>query len=251
MSRESKRGWLAAALLLAVMGAGMVGIGRNASAQEATPVAIASPSTVTVGGNGSVMVTPDAATISVGVNVVNASLSEAQAAATSAMTAVIDALEAEGIEDRDIQTTNYSVMPLQEYDTNGYPARINGYQVSNQVNVAVRDLDQLGQVLDAAVQAGANSVYGISFIVTDSSGAATQARAAAIADATTKAQEIADATGMTLGRIVTVVETFGPSPMPNAYNAQPAEMDMAASVPIQSGGSTVSVDVQMTFELVP
>jgi uncharacterized protein YggE len=189
--------------------------------------------------------------ISVGVNVVNANLSEAQAAATSTMTAVIDALKAAGIDEKDIQTTNYSVNVIQEYDTNGYPARISGYQVMNQVNVMVRDLDKLGEILDAAVQAGANSIYGVNFIVTDSSGAATQARTAAIDDATKKAQEIADATGMTLGKVLSVSETSGPAPMPLSYDAKGGAMEAAAAVPIQSGGSIVSVDVQMTFELLP
>jgi uncharacterized protein len=243
---------LIVAVLAALIGASVMGIGLRAAAQEATPSAGGSAitSTVTVSGNGSVTIPPDAATISVGVNVINANLSEAQAAATSSMSAVIEALKAAGIDEKDIQTTNYSVTVLQEYDTNGYPARVSGYQVNNQVNVLVRDLDQLGTVLDEAVKAGANSIYGVSFVVTDPSGAATQARTAAIADATKKAQEIAAATGMTLGRVVTVTEVSGPAPLPYAYGKDEA-MDMAASVPIQTGGSTVMVDVQITFELVP
>ena len=248
---RARRGLIAAAMVASI-GASVMGIGLRAAAQEATPTTggTSGASTVTVNGNGSVMVTPDAASISVGVNAINANLSEAQAAATSSMTAVIETLKAAGIEEKDIQTTNYSVSVLQEYDTNGYPARVSGYQVNNQVNVMVRDLDKLGMVLDEAVKAGANSIYGVNFVVTDPADAATQARTAAIADATKKAREIADATGMTLGRIVTVVETFGPTPLPYAYGKAEA-MDMAASVPIQTGSSTVTVDVQMTFELVP
>ena len=244
---------LIVAVMAALIGASVIGgIGLRAAAQEATPTSgmTSGGSTVSVNGNGLVTITPDAASISVGVNVIDANLTEAQAAATSSMTAVIDALKAAGVEEKDIQTTNYSVSVLQEYDTNGLPARVSGYQVNNQVNVMVRDLDKLGTVLDEAVKAGANSIYGVSFIVSDSSAAATQARAAAIADATKKAREIADATGMTLGRIVTVTETYGPPPMPYAFG-KAESMDMAAAVPIQTGGSIVTVDVQMTFELVP
>lgn len=242
--------WLMAAAVVALVGAGVLNAGRGASAQNATPVPSGSgPSTVSVSGHGSVMVTPDAASISVGVTVINANLSEAQAQATSTMNAVLDALRAAGISDNDVQTSNYSVNVLQEYDTNGLPARVSGYQVSNQVNVMIRDLGKLGDILDAAVQAGANSIYGVSFIVTDSTKAATQARKDAVADATRKAQEIADATGMRLGRVVSVNETSSPVPMPAMYGA--ADMAVARAVPIQPGTNEVAVDLQMTFELVP
>jgi uncharacterized protein YggE len=165
------------------------------------------------------------------------------------MTAVIEALKAAGIADVDIQTAYYSVNVLQEYDTNGQPARVSGYQVSNQVTVTVRDIDQLGEILDQAVQAGANAIYGVSFIVTDTSDAAAMARKAAIADARAKAQQIADETGMQLGRVLSVTETYSPSPMP--YYAG-ADMAMeSAAVPIQTGGNTITVDLQMAFELIP
>ena len=252
-NRQQERDWITAVALLALLGASMVGIGRGASAQVTTPPASTDtgPSMVSVSGNGAVTLAPDAALTSVGVNMINANLSEAQAAATSTMTAIIDALKAADVEGKDIQTTNYSVNVIQEYDTNGYPARVSGYQVTNQVNVMVRDLDKLGEILDAAVNAGANSIYGVSFIVTDTSGAATQARTAAIDDAIKKAQEIAAATGMTLGKVLSVSETSGPAPMPYAYEAKGAAMDAAAAVPIQTGSTIVTVDVQMTFELLP
>lgn len=247
--RNHLKVWLFATAIVALIGASALSA-KDVSAQDATPTAaVSGASTVTVNGTGSVTITPDEASISVGVNIVNASLAEAQAQATTQMNQVIDALKAAGIAELDIQTSNYSVNVIQEYDTNGYPARVSGYQVNNQVNVKVRDIAKLGDILESAVAAGANSIYGVSFVVSDSADAAKQARTEAVADATRKAQEIADATGMSLGRIVTVTETNGPSPMPMPYGGKEMAADMA-SVPIQQGGNIITVDVQMTFELV-
>jgi uncharacterized protein YggE len=206
------------------------------------------PATVSVNGSGGANVAPDAASISIGVNVIRSTLTEAQAQATAQMTAVIDALKAAGIADDDIQTTNYSVSIIQDYDTNGYPTKISGFQVNNQVNVIVRDLTELGSILDTAVSEGANSIYGISFIVSDPTAAASAARKLAIENATAKAREIAEATGTTLGRLVSVSESYTSMPVPygGANFARDAEM---ASVPIEGGMSTVTVDVQMVFEL--
>jgi uncharacterized protein YggE len=248
--RQHLKRWFFATAAVALIGVSALS-DRGVSAQEATPTPTgAGASTVTVNGTGSVTVTPDEASISVGVNVVNASLAEAQSQATTQMNQVIDALKAAGIAELDIQTSNYSVNVIQEYDTNGYPARVSGYQVNNQVNVKVRDISKLGDILEAAVAAGANSIYGVGFVVSDPADAAKQARTDAVADATRKAQEIADATGMSLGRVVSVTETSGPTPMPKQYGGMEMAADMA-SVPIQQGGNIIAVDVQMTFELVP
>jgi uncharacterized protein YggE len=249
------RNWknaVVAASALAVIGAGAVGLSRPAFAQDATPVSSSGAATVTVNGTGSVTVAPDQASISIGVNVVQANLSEAQAAATSQMTAVIDALKAAGIDEKDIQTSNYSVNIIQNYDNNGFPADITGFQVNNQVNVTVKELDKLGEILDRAVAAGANSIYGINFIVSDSTAAASQARTAAIADAKAKAEEIAAATGTTLGRLVSVNETYSPSPLPVDFyggGMGMAEDAARSSVPVQAGGSAVQVSVIVVYEL--
>jgi uncharacterized protein YggE len=246
-----RNAFIATAAVVAI-GFGVIGAGRAVGAQDATPTASAASGTVTVNGTGSVTVTPDAASISIGVNVMNANLSEAQAAATSQMNAVIDALKAAGIDEKDIQTNNYSVNVMQNYDNNGYPTDITGYQINNQVNVTVRDLDKLGDILQQAVDAGANSIYGITFFVTDSSEAASQARTAAVTDAKTRAEELAAATGATLGKVVSISETSGPSPIPVDFfgGAGMAADSMKSAVPVQSGGSVIQVSVTVTYELI-
>jgi uncharacterized protein YggE len=238
--------------VIALLGAASVGaVGlRGASAQDGTPVATGeTPATVYVNGQGVVTVAPDTASVVVGVNIIEKTLSEAQAKATTQMTAVIDALKGAGIDEKDIQTVNYNVNILQNYDSNGNPATIEGFQVSNQVNVTVRDLDKLGSILDTVVGQGANAIYGISFFVDDPSAAASQARALAVQNAKQKADELAAAAGMTVGRIISISETYSPSPMPVAYGRAEAAND-AVAVPIQAGTTAITVDVQVTYELV-
>ena len=108
----------------------------------------------------------------------------------------------------------------------------------------------LGELLDEAVNAGANSINGVTFSVDDQTAAASEARGLAVEDARTKAEELAAAAGLTLGSVVSIAEgTRSPMPPP-MYAAADAEMAQAeAAVPVQPGSSTVAVDVAMTFAL--
>ncbi len=243
--------WVAAVVaLLGAASFGIFGVGGSA-AQDATPATGIGepPATVYVNGSGSVTIAPDTASVVVGVNILEKTLSSAQEKATTQMTAVIDALNAAGFDEKDIQTVNYSVNILQDYDQNGNPATITGFQVSNQVNVTVRDLDKLGSILDTVVGQGANAIYGISFFVDDPSAAASQARTQAVQDAKQRADELAAAAGMRVGRILSISESYSPPPSPVPYAAAESA-DARAAVPIQAGTSTVSVQVQVTYQLV-
>jgi len=238
------------ALTLAILGTAVAtfGSGSGAAAQDATPVtAAAGGPTVSVSGHGAVMVTPDAASVVAGVTVTEDTLSVAQQTATGTMTEILAALTAQGIADEDIQTASYYVQVIQSYDENGMPSGINQFQVSNQVNVLIRDIDAVGSTLDAVVEAGANTIFGVSFIVTVPGDAAAEARVLAVEDARTRAQQLAEAAGMTLGDLVSISETFGPSPLPSGRGGA---MDMAEmAVPVEAGTARVSVDVQVVYEL--
>ena len=260
VAKPLRPGWIRAVLvavpvaLLLAMLAGGSGTSVPAAAQApqgATPVASPTPATLNITGHGSVTLAPDTAAITVGVQITQPRLADAQRQATEQMTAIIAAVRAGGVEDKDIQTTNYSVSILYQYDDNGYPQRITGYQVSNQVTVVIRAEDTLGELLDAVVTAGANNIFGISFYVDDPSAAASQARQAAVADARRKAEELATAAGMRIKRIVSISETYAPPPMPLEFAESRGAADMAAAapVPIQSGSSEVTVDVQIYYEL--
>ncbi|HKG26608.1 MAG TPA: SIMPL domain-containing protein [Thermomicrobiales bacterium] len=217
------------------------------AAQDATPVPSGSPAVVTVLGHGAATVTPDIATVTIGVQVTKPTLPEAQSEATAQMTAVLEAIKAAGIDEKDIQTAYYSVNVLQNYDNTGNPTEVIGYQVSNQVNVVVRDLDKVGQLLEDVVAAGANSIYGITFGVSDPSDAQSQARADAVADAKKRAEELAKAAGLSLGRVLSISEGIS-QPIPYYDSGQFA--GGKAGAPVQFGTTEVTVDVQVTYELV-
>lgn len=237
--------------VLALAATATAGLARPAAAQEATPgPSAAGPATVSVNGQGRVFVEPDTASVIVGVDVIQDTLSAAQADASTQMTAIIDALKAAGIAEDDIQTVNFSVSILRDYDDRGMPGPITGFQVSNQVNVTVRDIDQLGDLLDTVVDQGANAIWGITFYVEDPSGPASEARKLAVDNATQKARELAAASGMQLGRLVSISEGYAPSPLPVDYIAQ-EDAGRAGGAPIQSGSTEIAVQVQLTFELVP
>jgi uncharacterized protein YggE len=246
----------AAGTALALAGlllSGAIGGGGIAAAQDmATPSAdmAAGIPTVSVSGHGQVNVPPDTASVTIGVDVIQPTLAEAQEQANAQATALIEALKAAGIADEDIQTQYYSVNILRDYSENADPTLITGFEVMNQLQVTVRDTDTLGDLLDEAVQAGANSIYGVTFYVDDQTAAARDARTLAVEDARTKAEELAAASGMTLGPIVSISEGAVPPGLPPMYTPRAGGMGMAeAAVPVQPGSSTVAVDVMLTFEL--
>ena len=245
-------GLRAKALALALAGlvfSGTVGGGVVAAQDAATPEAALGVPLVTVGGHGSVNVPPDTASVTIGVDIIKPTLAEAQEQATTQATAVIEALKAAGIADEDVQTEYYSVNILRDYSENADPTQITGFEIINQLRVTVRDTSTLGEILDAAVNSGANSIYGVNFFVDDQTEAQREARVEAVENARVKAEELAAAAGMTLGPIVSISEGAAPVLSP-VYGRGGGGMAMAdAAVPIEPGATTVSVDVTVSFEL--
>ena len=217
-----------------------------ASAQDATPAAGASTATVSVSGVGTATVVPDTASVQLGVTVTEDTLTAAQASASTQMQAIIDSLTAAGIEEKDIQTSSYYVSVVQNYDSNGNPSEVTSFQVQNQVNVVIRDISNVGDVLDGAVAAGANTIYGVNFYVDDSTAAASQARVLAVQDAHQRAQELAEAAGMSLGPVVSITEGYSSGPV----YGRGGHAGAAPSTPIQAGTSTVEVDVTVVYQLI-
>jgi uncharacterized protein YggE len=246
---------IGAALALAgLLAAGTIENANVVKAQDlATPEAAmaAGVPTVSVSGHGQVNVSPDTASVSIGIDVIQPTLGEAQEQATAQATTVIEALKAAGIADEDIQTAYFSVNILRDYSENGDPTQITGFEITNQLQITVRDTDMLGNLLDEAVNAGANSINGVTFYVDDQTAAASEARRLAVEDASTKAEELAAAAGLTLGPVLSIAEgTVSPMPPPMAAGAGGMEMAKAqAAVPVQPGSSTIAVDVTMTFAL--
>jgi uncharacterized protein YggE len=245
---------IAATLALAgLLAASAVGTPRVVRAQNlATPDAAmaAGVPTVSVSGHGEVNVPPDTASVSIGIDVIRPTLAEAQEQATTQATTLIETLKAAGIADEDIQTAYFNVNILRDYSENGDPTQITGFEITNQLQLTVRDTDMLGKLLDEAVTAGANSINGVTFSVDDQTAAASEARRLAVEDARTKAEELAAAAGLTLGPVVAIAEgTVSLMPPPMAAGAGGEMAKAQTAVPVQPGSSTVAVDVTMTFEL--
>lgn len=213
------------------------------------------PGQMTMQGHGEVTAAPDSALITSGVTSQGATAREALDTNTRDMTALIAALKAAGIEPRDIQTSSFTVSPnyvyTDERDASGYtlPPRINGYTVTNQVSVRVRDLESLGRVLDQSVSVGANTIGGISFSVEDPGRLLDEARRLAFSDALAKAGLYAQAAGITLGRIVTISESTYEPPQPYLMR-QVADAAAVAPVPVETGEIAFSIDVNVTWSLV-
>ena len=205
--------------------------------------------TFNLSATGETRVAPDIASINLGVMTEGKTAADALAANATRMTAVMASLKKAAIAEKDIQTSNLSVNPQYRYVENQAPVLI-GYQVSNQVTVAVRDLKKLGAAVDATVNAGANQVNGISFGLADPSAAENAAREAAVRALTAKAGLYARATGYRIVRLVTLSEggSYTPQPpMPLAAMAMRSEAK--DSTPVSSGELSVRIDITGLYEL--
>ena len=251
LRRSTSRLLIPVALLVVMV---MAQTPLRASAQATPEASNASPASISVTGVGEVIVTPDTANIQIGVQVFDVQLAAAQTKSNEQINAIIDTIKAAGIEEKDIQTSNYSVSIRQEYDNQGFATAVLGFDIYNTLSVTVRDLDSLGTVLDQVVGAGANQIYGIYFFSSDLTAATAAAREAAVKDAQERASQLADAAGVDLGSILNISEGYSGAPMPTEFGRGNATMDMqlaGSAVPIQSGSQSVQISVSMTFEIVP
>jgi uncharacterized protein len=205
------------------------------------------PARIVVTGEGSVTAPPDYAEITSGVTTKATTAKDATDANSKIMTALNAALLGAGIDRKDMQTSRFSVFPVYVQAANAEP-RLSGFRVSNAVNVTVRDIDKLGDILDRLVAAGATDIGGIEFLHTDPSQALDPARQAAIADARRKAELYAKAAGLTLGNAVWITEEPGyVPPMPMAALRMNAAA--AAPVPVAAGEDTLHVRVTVGFDV--
>lgn len=202
--------------------------------------------TLSVNGNGKVYLTPDVAYINIGVQSQSESVSDALNENSRKAQAIANALKEMGVAEKDIQTSAFNIFPQQQYDPEGKMTGIL-YVVDNTVNVTVRDLTVLGKLLDAAVRAGANNIYGITFDVVDKSKAITEARQLAAEDARRQAEELAGAAGVKLVRVQSISSyvSSGPAPLYDAKGGVAA----VGQVPISAGQMVISVDVNITYEI--
>jgi len=201
---------------------------------------------ITVIGSGAASGPSDTAEVDAGVVTQAATASQAMGQNSAAMEQVLKALSALGIADRDIHTTNVSIVPVRAPQQTGrqQPSPVVGYEVTNQVRVRVRNLAALGRLLDTLVSQGANALGGIGFSIADPAPLLEQARTKAIADARQKAQVYAAAAGVKLGRVIFIRDTTSGPPRPMA-----ARVMSSAAVPIAPGEQELEVSVSVTYAL--
>lgn len=232
MNRFGKVLLLAGALLVA---AAIAGVAQPHLGRTATPSA---GTTITVTGSGTVNATPDRASFDFGVTTQATTAAEALSRNASDAQAIVDALKKAGIDSSDIQTTQVSLWPQTSNDGN----QITGYQASNSVQVTAA-LGEAGDLVDAAVGAGANNVDGPNLDTADQSSLYDEALKQALADAKGKAQAIADGAGLSISGIVKVTEGGNTAPLP--YFA--AKSASGTSVPIEAGTQQIQASVTVTY----
>ena len=207
---------------------------------------------ITLSATGAIKTAPDKVDISTGVTSEAKSAREALDKNTAAMAEAIEALKADGIDPKDIQTVNFSVGPIYEqrpYDRqpDGKAPLVVGYRVTNQVRITLHDTKKLGALLDKLVSLGANQIDSIEFGVQEPETLKDEARKLALKNVTENAKLYAEAAGVTLGPILSISEeesSFQPRYAPSV-----ARMDAAKEVPIEAGTATVEVRVSVSWEI--
>ena len=225
---------IAVALVLAAAALAGVGLPEQARGQEAAGPA----RSITTSGIGSVTTVPDRVHFSFGVQAQSRTASQALAASDAQLRRVVAALREAGIAQADIQTEQISLSPQTSEDGGA----ISGYIAVSSVSVRVRNLDRAGPVVDAAVGAGANQVYGPSLTRSDQDALYRSALRAAYSDARAKAEALAGAAGVTLGAMTATVEGGGSVPMP--LGAARAE---DAKATVEPGTQELQASVSVTF----
>jgi len=198
----------------------------------------------TVTGEGKVTVVPDTAIVDLGITINQPSVKVAQSEANSVINSISQAIKNLGVAAKDIKTSNYSVYPL--YDQN----RITSYQVNTNLTITVREIDKVNQVIDTATSKGANSVGGIQLTVDENKKKQLlqDARELAVKEAKSKAESLARAAGLTLGKIVNVQESFGSVPVPMYAKSAIGLGGGREDTQIQPGSTDISTSVTLFYE---
>lgn len=225
--------------LLALAALALSGCSSAAAAQPGS----AAPPAITARATGTVVAAPDTATVVLGVETRDRSATTALTANSDRANAVIGVLQGAGVAPADIRTSQLSVSPTTAPET----GRITGYEVSNQVTATLHDIAAAGTLIDQAAAAAGDAirVQSIQFSIADESAARADARADAVRRALTQAQQLADAAGVGLGPVRSIVEVSGQPPMPYRADAGVAQKAM----PLQPGSQELSVTVEVVHDI--
>ncbi|MBW3543278.1 MAG: SIMPL domain-containing protein [Planctomycetes bacterium] len=232
---------LNATLLLGVLAM----VSAATAADERDPARI-----ISVTGEGRVSAPPDMASIHTGVVTQAETAKQALEQNNSAMQKLMETLKQHNIAEKDVQTSGFNVSPVYRQDERGRrEPEVTAYRVQNQVRIRVRNLPELGMVLDALVQAGSNQISGISFDVDDPAGILNQARSRAIRDARSRADVYAQAAGVKVGRVRQISEQPVHIPQPFDQRRMMFAGEAASRVPVATGEQDFTVTVHVVYEL--
>jgi uncharacterized protein YggE len=241
---NARRKRIVAVAGVALVAAGLAlwaGIGRPEAAKGQTAGSSGQALGITVTGVGTVSARPDRADFTFGVETQGKTADEALAANSAAVQKVIQAIKGAGVAGSDIQTQQVSVYP--RYSNDGQT--IVGFTATNSVTAKIRDVSKAGAVVEAAVKAGANQVYGPTFSISNQSTLYKDALDDAFGDARAKAQALAGITGVTLGRVINVVEGGGFIPFAGGGE----EAAPAAEPPVEPGLQDIQATLTVTFAI--
>lgn len=199
-------------------------------------------------GSGDVSVTPDRATIFIGVQTRSTTVGPAATENARRLRAILDTLRAQGLGSEQLSTLNYSVTPEMQYAPNQNP-KVTGYIVRNTVRASLRRIEDVGRVIDAALAKGANEISSLQFTSSKADSLRRVAMAEAVADARADAEAIARAAGGTLGQLLEATTSSPPRPFQEIAFGK-AQMAAAAPTPIEPGEQTISVTVTARWAFV-
>jgi len=222
--------------------------GPSASEPSYAPAAASQAS---VSGEGRASAAPDMAVLGLGVSAKAATVKAANSQVQEAMSDLLDSLEDNGVQEKDIQTSQFSIYP--EYDYRNDEQILTGYRVSHMVQAKVRDIDKVGEVIDDAVKAGGDllQVQSISFTIDDTTALRSEAREEAMTDAQAKADELATLAGVSLGNPTYITESISTPYYPQPYldRGIGLAMEEASVTEISAGELEVVVNVYITYAI--
>ncbi len=201
-------------------------------------------SIMTVSAHGEIAADPDTGQIEIGVQTQERTAQQAIEANARKMTAVVDALSGLGIDERDIQTSRFSVAPVYERRDREEDLLV-GFQAENRVRVIVRDIEKLGEIIDRTTRAGANRIHNINFLISDRQDLEDQALRLAIKNARRQADVAADESGVRIVGIKKIDIVSDAAPVPYAR----ADMAESAATPVMPGQVDLRVRVNVTFDI--
>ncbi len=209
----------------------------------------ATTNTISFSGEGKVVAKPDIAKVNLSIVTDALTSKTAQDENSKKSKAITDYLKKQNIDDKDIKTTGYNIYPQYKYPQYGGQPTITGYQVNQSIEIKIRDLDKVSNILDGVVSAGANVVNQLSFEIDNPDALKAEARAKAVADAKKKANELQSQVGISLGKIVNFSENTGGYPVPIYYDAKGLEMSGGGGPSVPTGENEITVDITITYQI--